>query len=88
MKHIPTGFYYKPSNSNGNLSKKGKAYVNMKPNINWTYRIRIKFFFKTTPNKFQEELINYFKLDLENKYYINVCVNTLPSDWEIVEITE
>lgn len=88
MRHIPTGLYFKPSQSAGNLSKKGKGYVDRKPDIKWGRIIRIRFYINKTPNKLQQMLIDHFNLELKYTNQVDSYISTIESDWEIVEIVE
>jgi hypothetical protein len=84
LKHLPTGLYFTPSKGSGNLSVKGKVYVNIVPRLEWCENVRIKFYTDIISKK-NQLLVEHFKLDT-SRYIVNTCLKTLPSDWEIIEI--
>ena len=84
LKHLPTGLFFTPSKGSGNLSVKGKVYAGIVPQLSWCNRIRIKFYTEQKSKK-NQLLIEHFKLDT-SRYIVDACFNTLPSDWEIMEI--
>ena len=86
LKHIPTGLYYTPSKSNGNLSKRGKVYVDTKPRVEWTKTIRIYGVYNT--NKYKR-ICEYFNLDctrFTDGWLIDIMVKTNSEDWAIEEL--
>lgn len=91
LKHIPTGLYFTPSKCCGNLTKKGKIYVNLVPQItNWTSQIRIKVFALKSSGKAKIlcDFLGITNKDTDNGRYISIdkIVSTKESDWEIEEI--
>lgn len=86
LKHLPTGLFFTPSKGSGNLSSKGKIYINRKPELKWVESIRIVFYpnpvSKSQKNK---KLLEFFQIDV-NKWRIDECFKTNPEDWEIIEI--
>lgn len=82
--HKPTGLFYQPSKSNGNLSTKGKIYQN-KPNVEWGLTLRIKIWsLKKNPDGKNKKIIDYFGLEYNNGS-VDKYVKTNINDWEIVE---
>lgn len=84
LKHIPTGLYFTPSRGHGNLSPKGKIYVNTIPRKEWGKLIRIKFYSENC-SKYQK-LIDYFNIKTDGKWTINEYFDTNLNDWEVIEL--
>ena len=82
LKHIPTGLFYTPSRGSGNLSVKGKIYINKKPSLDWCKTIRIQRW--SSNSKLFKILSNYF--DLSEDGYSDKYFKTNPNDWEIIEV--
>jgi len=86
LKHIPTGLYFTPSKSIGNLSKKGKVYIDFKPRIEWTNKIRICGNYNT---KRYKTLCGILKIDYSlfvEGWRFDVYVKTNPEEWVIEEL--
>lgn len=82
IKHIPTGLFYIPSRGSGNLSIKGKIYVDRIPSLDWCKTIRIQKWSSNT--KLFKILTKYF--DLPENGYVNEYFKTKQTDWEIIEV--
>ena len=86
LKHIPTGLYFTPSKSSGNLSVKGKIYIDRKPSLDWIKTIRIKIWsFRKDPTGKSKKICDIFGIDY-NGGYVDTYVRTNISDWVIEEI--
>ncbi len=86
MKHLPTGLYYTPSKGRGNLSKKGKIYVGIKPRYEWCKQLRIVLWsLRNSDSKMNQTIRNYFNIT-DTSPYINKYFQTQESDWLIEEI--
>lgn len=86
LKHIPTGLYYTPSKGSGNLSTKGKIYINQKPKLEWCKAIRIKFSsFRAEPKGKHKIICDYFKIDFKNGF-VDIYIQTNLEDWVIEEL--
>ena len=86
--HKPTGLYYKPNRGNGNFSKSGKVYT-MKPQLRWLeHKMKIRLYtYSGKFNKFQQTLLNYFKIEIpENPFIVEQYVFVPIEDWEIIRI--
>jgi len=87
LKHKPTGLYYIPSRGRGNLSKKGKVYVERKPSINWALTLRIVIYiWNDSPKGIHKIIVDYFNLNY-NAWKIDEHVKTKREDWEIEEVS-
>ena len=84
LKHLPTGLFYTPSKGSGNLSTKGKIYVNLIPKLDWCKQVRI-IFHPEVKSKKNKVLSETFNVDL-TKYRVDEIFRTKPEDWEIIEI--
>ena len=84
LKHLPTGLFFTPSKGSGNLSTKGKIYIDRIPTLEWCKQIRIQLYPETKSNK-NKILIETFNLDT-TKWKIDECFKTEPEDWEIIEL--
>lgn len=88
LKHKPTGLYFTPSKGNGNLSKKGKIYINRIPSLDWVKNIRIKIFnFKKDPSGINKMICEFFNIDY-NKGFVDKYVKSNIDDWIIEEYKE
>lgn len=85
LKHLPTGLYFTPSKGYGNLSTTGKVYINRVPDLKWVESIRIRFYTDSNSEK-AKRIAEFFKIDIDNAYKIDLSVHTQSSDWEIIEI--
>lgn len=82
--HKPTNLFFTPSKESGNFSKTGKIYEK-KPSLGWLDEtMRVKLYIRNKPNEVQKKLIEYFNLDLGQKYFIDKYVRVPLSDWEII----
>jgi hypothetical protein len=84
MRHIPTGLFFTPSKGSGNLSVKGKTYVDRIPDIKWGNRVRLVFY-TDKMNKNKKILATCFNIDT-SVYKVDKSFETLPEDWEIVKL--
>lgn len=82
LKHKATGLYFIPSRGNGNLSVKGKIYVNTKPSLTWGHVLRIQFKWKET--EVSRKVCKHWGLEYSG--WKTVYVKTMTPDWEIEEI--
>lgn len=86
LKHIPTGLYFSPSKATGNLSVKGKVYIDRKPSLDWVKTIRIKIWsFKKDPSGKSKTICEFFNIDY-NSGYVDKYVKTNLNDWIIEEV--
>lgn len=87
LKHIPTGLYFTPSKGSGNLSKKGKIYIDRIPSLDWVEIIRIKInTWKKQPSKINKIICDYFNIDYNNGY-VDKHLKTNKEDWVIEEVS-
>ena len=79
LRHKPTGLYFTPSRSHGNLSLKGKIYQHP-PRLEWTTPIRVIYrdFYKHS--KLNNIIKEYFKLE---KYIFPSLEKKNRQNWEI-----
>lgn len=85
LQHLPTGMFYTPSKGSGNLSKKGKVYVDIIPKVEWASTIRLKFYTERLSER-NKLISDYFNIDV-SKWHVDVYRKTNPEDWAIIEIT-
>lgn len=86
LRHIPTGLFFTPSKGNGNLSTKGKVYVDIIPRLEWIGNLKIVIWSSSGKMSKTHKLIcDYFNLDF-NGGMVNEYVKTNPEDWEIIEL--
>lgn len=100
VKHIPTGLYYQPVQSNCHLSLKGKVYQRT-PNLKNLTKLFIEFtgmawwssnFDKVPYDKRYGKIIEYFNVKPSKKGYQRTeawngfWVDIPESDWQIEEI--
>lgn len=84
LKHLPTGLYFTPSRGSGNLSTKGKVYIDRIPDLKWIETIRIVIYTNVVSNK-NKILMETFDIDTE-MWRIDKYFKTDPTDWEIEEL--
>lgn len=86
LKHLPTGLFFTPSKSAGNLSTTGKVYVDLIPKFSWVNQIRIQVPYCSKLTKKNEIICNYFKLEHSPNKRIDSYFKTQQNDWEIIEL--
>jgi hypothetical protein len=85
IKHIPTDLYFTTSKGNGNLSNKGKLYVDRKPSLKWVETIRVIVCgYKKDYKGVKEKICKHFELDPDS--YVDKYFKTKPEDWIIEEV--
>lgn len=98
VKHIPTGLYYQPVQSECNLSLSGKVYQRPPvPHQLTELVIEFKYYWRGCEwfdkNKRYKIIIDYFKVKSEDnptwnkKVYNHFKANIPESDWQIEELT-
>lgn len=89
IKHVPTGLYYGPANTTGNLGKVGKIYHRKQP-----YPTYITIRFKSSRgviSKENQRLVDYFNLDVSKIkkgqwFSFREHIKTDDSQWEFEPI--
>lgn len=85
IKHIPTGLYYQPKQSSGNLSKIGKIYGTLgyaKNSVGSSKKVTISVKINSAVYKQTKDLIKYTKSTWSyNEMYYNSDI----SEWEFEE---
>lgn len=83
LKHKPTGLYFQPSRGNGNLSKKGKVYIDRKPDVTWGHVLRV---YPQTGSGVANIVKQHWQLDDAEYRNSTRYVKTKTEDWEIEEL--
>lgn len=86
LKHLPTGLFFTPSKSAGNLSLTGKIYDNLSPKRSWIETIRIQIPYCSKLSKKNKIICDYFEIEHSPDRRIDEYFKTNPRDWEIIEL--
>ncbi len=88
--HKPTGLFFTPSKGYGNLSVKGKVYVN-RPNVAWGECLTMTHVPQSDCDMYNKSYYDNNKVGAAIKkwlggYPTSLYVHTKPEEWEIIEL--